>query len=374
MPVEDSQLLPVCYLSAPLPPNETQRLRALQGYGILDSNAEAAFDELTQMAAMLCDMPIALMSLLDHDRQWFKARIGVDDPGTPREISFCSHAILVPDDVMVVPDARLDPRFAGNPLVTGDAGIVFYAGAPIVSPTGEAIGSLCVADRRPRKLNLRQLQLLRGLANQAMVQLELRRSLTNLEAVMESQSRYVSKLEQHQQKLERSQARLVHENATDPLTNVGNRRAFQLRLGAELARAGRNNAQVGLMLIDVDCFKRYNDSFGHPAGDDVLTRLAAVLQRTCRGYDFAARIGGEEFAVILPSTGRESAFAVAERLRRSVQGEVWPHRPVTVSIGVALSRGEADSALDVQKRADAALYRSKADGRNRVTVDELPVG
>src|SRR5689334_2167088 len=98
--IEESQVLPVCYLSAPLPPNETQRLRALEGYGILDSNAEAAFDELAQMAAMLCDMPIALMSLLDRDRQWFKARIGVDDIGTSREISFCSHAILAPDDVM----------------------------------------------------------------------------------------------------------------------------------------------------------------------------------------------------------------------------------------------------------------------------------
>jgi diguanylate cyclase (GGDEF)-like protein len=352
-----------CYLAAPLPPNEAQRLKALHAYGVLDSAAEAAFDGIARLAAICCDVPIALISLVDRDRQWFKSHIGLEATGTPRSMSFCAHAILVPEDVMVVPDARLDARFASNPAVTAKPGIIFYAGAPLVSPTGEAIGTLCIADHKPRELTDMQLKMLRGLAEQAITQLEMRRSLMTLEATIDSQTHYVDQLERQQEELEQ-------ENATDPLTGLGNRRAFEERLKGELARPPRLGSAVALMILDVDFFKRYNDSFGHPAGDEVLKQLAEVMKRTCRGNDFAARVGGEEFAIVLPDTTRESAFVIAERLRRNVQREVWPNRPVTISVGVALATTGNETGEQLAELADMALYRSKRDGRNRVTLTD----
>lgn len=350
-----------CYLVAPLPTNETQRIKALHSYGVLDSAAEQVFDDLARIAALCCDVPIALISLVDRERQWFKAHIGLAATETPRSISFCAHAILKPDQVMVVSDARRDARFAGNPAVTGPPGIIFYAGAPLVTPTGEAIGTLCIADTRYRTLTDKQLEILRSLAAQAMAQLEMRRSIMLQEATLESQSRYLDQLERHQEELEQ-------ENATDPLTALGNRRAFQERLEAEMSRAKRNGTSVALLILDVDFFKRYNDSFGHPAGDGVLRQLAEVMKRSSRSHDFAARVGGEEFAVILPETARESAFVIAERLRRHVQRETWPNRPVTISIGVGIASAGVDTAQQLTERADVALYRSKRDGRNRVTI------
>lgn len=160
--------------TAPLAANESQRLAALAAYEILDTAPEPQFDDLARLASHICKTPIALVSLVDADRQWFKARFGLETPQTPRDIAFCAHAILG-SDVMVVPDATRDERFADNPLVTGDPGIRFYAGAPLLTPEGEALGTLCVIDRRPRDLTREQIAALRALARQAVAQLELRR-------------------------------------------------------------------------------------------------------------------------------------------------------------------------------------------------------
>lgn len=191
-----------CFLVARLPANEAQRLKALNSYGILDSEAEQAFDDLARIAALSCDMPIALISLVDRDRQWFKSHIGLEARQTHRDLSFCAHAILDPEKVMVVPDARLDTRFAGHPAVVGEPHIVFYAGAPLITPTGEAIGTVCIADHKPRALTEVQLQILRSLAAQAVTQLEMRRSLMTLEATLESHEEYVGQLERTQEVLE----------------------------------------------------------------------------------------------------------------------------------------------------------------------------
>jgi GAF domain-containing protein len=155
-------------------PREQARLEALKGYRILDTDAEQSYDDITVLAAQICDVPIALISLVDAERQWFKSRVGVDVSETSRDVSFCAHAILG-EEALVVPDARADERFRDNPLVCSQPHIVFYAGVPLCTPEGARIGTLCVIDQQPRELSEGQLRSLEALARQVVLQLELKR-------------------------------------------------------------------------------------------------------------------------------------------------------------------------------------------------------
>lgn len=164
-------------MKAPMPQNEGARLEALRSYGVLDTPAEQAFDDLVRLAGQICDAPMAMISLVDESRQWFKARLGLNICETHRDAAFCSHALLKPGEVMVVPDATLDERFKDNPMVTGEPHIRSYAGAPLLAPGGEAIGVICIKDRVPRAITDTQAQALQTIARQIVDQLELRRSL-----------------------------------------------------------------------------------------------------------------------------------------------------------------------------------------------------
>ncbi len=167
-------------MNPPLPSNESERLNALHEYKILDTPPEEAYDDIVELAAHLCNAPIALISLVDRERQWFKSRIGLTLQETRRDISFCAHAILNPNDVFIVNDALHDERFAANPLVTGEPHIRFYAGMPLVTSDGTALGTLCVIDRVPRELTSEQAAALRSLRRSVIAELELRRHTVRL--------------------------------------------------------------------------------------------------------------------------------------------------------------------------------------------------
>jgi GAF domain-containing protein len=167
-----------------LPTNETERLAALKEYHILDTGTEQSYDDVTTLAAHICEVPIAMISLVDEDRQWFKSRLGVKQQQTPREVAFCAHAILQ-DKPFIIRDATKDKRFAGNSLVTGESHIRFYAGIPLVNPEGLALGTLCVVDHQPRRLSAAQQKALQALSRQVMALLELRRVSARLADALE---------------------------------------------------------------------------------------------------------------------------------------------------------------------------------------------
>ena len=178
-------------MKPPLPANEMLRLQALYDLSILDSPREKNFDDITAIASMICDVPMSIISLVDAERQWFKSSVGLDGTETARDVAFCAHAILQPQQMTIVPDALLDKRFVDNPLVTGDPYIRFYAGAPLVTEDGAALGTLCVADYKPRDITPEQQQALMALARQVMQLFHLRsanhllqRNAENLQSII----------------------------------------------------------------------------------------------------------------------------------------------------------------------------------------------
>jgi diguanylate cyclase (GGDEF)-like protein len=327
---------------------EGARLAALRTYCVLDTGREARFDDLTGLAASICETPLSLVSLVDTNRLFFKSAHGIDIREVPYADFFCSHAIRQ-RDMFIVPDANEDTRFAGHPLVVDSPRVRFYAGAPLITPQDQALGTLCVVDFVPRTLQVKQVETLRVLARQVMWQLEL-----NLQAMR------------------------------DPLTGLYNRRQLEESLHREILRARRIGSTVGVMAIDVDHFKRVNDTLGHEVGDSALRAIGEVLAGCVREEDIACRAGGEEFVIILPGTGKASLHARAEAVRKTIEeaqisaGEGT--LKLTVSIGLASFPSYGDSGTDVLRAADVALYKAKAEGRNRVAMrpvsgaHDAPVG
>jgi diguanylate cyclase (GGDEF)-like protein/PAS domain S-box-containing protein len=607
---------------APPTPREPERIAALHRTGLLDTEPERAFDELTELAAQICGVPLAVVTLVDTERIWFKSKFGMEGTEIGRDHAFCAHAIH-DSAPLIVPDAAADPRFHDTPLVAGSPWVRFYAGYPLADPAGFNLGTLCVLDRRPRELTAEQSRALDVLARQVSTLIALRiqmriaeeeiarrrqveeqfsaseqrfrafmdyspaiafikddagrytfvnrivctrfdlpeekwlgktdrdifapdvaRSLREMDlkvlecgqgvktleyvptdgrmtvwntlkfpmpmndgriflagigieitaeveaeaatrqseekfrSVIEGlaegvylidnrdgrvveansalttmlgyskeelarlrardlftgededtirrtdaeartalasngryslgrrlyrrkngevldvfvqlgyvpqgergltsvivrditeQRRYEERLEAYQRELEQANAALRTLATTDSLTGARNRAAFDQRLAHELDRTQRYGRPLSLLLLDVDHFKPFNDTFGHPAGDEVLRTVASILQRAIRETDFFARYGGEEFAAILPETDRAGALGIAERCRRMVAEHPWPKRAITISVGSGTVAGAEAEAGDLLDDADLALYRSKRYGRNRVTQAE----
>jgi diguanylate cyclase (GGDEF)-like protein len=286
--------------------------------------------------------------------------VGVEALETPRSVSFCAHAIL-DDQLFVVPDAREDDRFCGNPLVTGEPGIRFYAGMPITGPGGHNLGTLCVIDRQPRELSEADGLALRVLARQVAAHFLIRRQVQELEEAALRQSHIEIRLRESQDRLRR----MVR---TDALTGLGNRRLFEERFRKEWKLAQRLQFPLSLLMIDVDQFKAINDQHGHAVGDEVLSRIGRALERSVRESDTCARYGGEEFAILLPATPLAEAALLAEALRRNIAETPCAGLSVTISIGVACEQpGRTDrESPRLVERADSALYAAKGAGRNRV--------
>lgn len=343
------------------PANEAERLQALRRYQILDTPREADFDDLVAIATAICGVPMGSVTLIDAERQWFKAKLGMDDaPETDRDTAFCAHAILSPNEVTVVGDATRDRRFQGNPVVTGDGGIRFYAGAPLLTPEGHPLGTLCVMDRRPRELAPPQIKALQALARQVTALLELRRTARELKLQLEDRAWYEQTLHAFNASLKLENADLARQLRMDPLTGLANRRALADALQGALANPG----PVCVALADIDHFKAINDSYGHAVGDEVLAQVASSLRVANGNAALLARYGGEEFALVLTGMPPDAAYRHCDALRRAV-ADASPHLPVTISIGVAARLpGEEQGAL--LQRADAALYAAKRGGRNRV--------
>jgi diguanylate cyclase (GGDEF)-like protein len=326
---------------------EAARLEALRRYDILDTPAEPKFDRIVRMASRLLDMPISLVSLIDEARQWFKAKVGLEAEETPRSVSFCTHAIQE-DRVMIVEDATRDPRFAQNPLVIDDPGIRFYAGAPLSTDEGYKLGTLCVIDRVPRRLTAEQCVLLEDLAGLVVDEMELRRA----------------------------NAKLVQLATTDPMTGLWNRRQFFAMAEMQWQHAQRYGRPLSLLMLDIDHFKSVNDRYGHDVGDRVILHVADLCGSQKRISDIAARLGGEEFAILMPETDVSGAGDFAERLRETIARSAVRHgdNGITVTVSIGIGDGDAVASLgDLLKHADAALYEAKEAGRNRVRRSAKPL-
>jgi diguanylate cyclase (GGDEF)-like protein/PAS domain S-box-containing protein len=597
--------------------DESLRLAALDSCAVLDTAPEPEFDDLVQLAASICEAPMAAISLVDRRRQWLKAKVGIDVQEGPREFAFCEQTILQ-NTPLIVPDARLDPRFSGHPGVSGAPHVRFYAGVALTDREGFKLGALCVADTTPRVLSAAQLSSLTMLGKQVVKLLELRRRTRELEqaraetrsandrflafinnspamaymkdecgryvfvneslagrfdvapefwlgmtdeevfpakgeasteqdrAVLEagvtisfdecmaapdgeqlhwktykfpvedatgerflacmafdvsesrryelalarSESKFRSTIDRlaegiiltdaatgrvvdanaallgllgyeraeiltfnwlqvlvaesdeelagdlvsiharlasdgrcdvgrrwlrckngsvipvemritevldndnglyativrdvrkelqneeqlitKQEELENANAQLRVLSVTDGMTGALNWAALQQSLGNEFERAARYERPLSFVIVDIDHFKTFNDTFGHPAGDEVIRRVAELLREGVRKSDLVARYGGEEFAAVLPDTDAAGAYEMAERLRRLIADASWSKRGITVSVGVATRSMATPSAASLVAAADDALYRSKRGGRNRVTFAGWP--
>src|SRR5690606_15236364 len=242
------------------PDNEAERLAALRASRLLDTPREQSFDDLVALAVAVTGASMAAVSLVDAERQWFKAQHGFNACETPRDVAFCAHTILDPQRVLVVEDATRDPRFEHNPLVTGEMGIRFYAGVPLLDAEGHALGSLCVFDTRPRPLGEAEMRALQALARQAGFLIELRRTTEALNLYVNECAWYERQLLHYSELLEAQNADLARQTRTDPLTGLANRRGYGEVLGAALERAEQEGTPLSVAIVDLDHFKRVNDS------------------------------------------------------------------------------------------------------------------
>ena len=298
---------------------EQFRLETLRTLYLLDTSPEERFDLITRIAIRLFGVPIALVSLVDESRQWFKSSVGLDVKETPRNISFCSHAILS-NEGLIISDALQDERFADNPLVLNEPCIRFYAGCPIKAPNGLNIGTLCLIDRQPRNFSDEDIATLKDLAY--MVEREIA---------------------------------IVQMATQDELTKLINRRGFMLLAQKSLEFCKRQNIPATLIYMDLDELKSINDRFGHAEGDLALSVFAKKIECAGRDSDICSRLGGDEFSLLLINTSKHSAENLIARLRKSI--EKYNHEAMR-GYDILFSYSTVEFNIDKHSKIDTFL----ADG------------
>lgn len=316
-----------------IPEHEPRSRRAPGALDLLDDGPDERFDRLTRLAQRIFDTPIAMLSLAGSDRQWFQSRFVRDPRETPKELAFLAHAIPA-EDVLIVPDASADDRFRDHPLVVDLPEIRFYAGCPLKAPDGTPLGTLCVIDHEPREAREEDARALRDLA--WMLEQELRSA--SLATV-------------------------------DALTGLTNRRGFDSIAAHTIAMCRRVDEPATLLYFDLDDFKTVNDTLGHAAGDRVLRSFAGHLQSTFRDSDVVARVGGDEFCVLLTSATTHDVnrpLALLEGRLNTRDGEPL----VSFSVGVAsYDAARHKSVQALVEDADLRMYRHKRRSRGLPTAE-----
>ena len=307
--------------------DETLRLQTLNALKVLDTPRDERFDRITKLAQRLLDVPIALISLVDDKRIWFKSRQGLEATDMPRAGALCDHA-LHGETVFVVEDATKDARFRDNPVVTGAAGVRFYAGCPVSAEDGSRLGTLCVLDTVPRQVAPADIELMSDLAQ--MIEDELS-TLTMA--------------------------------TTDELTKLANRRGFRMIAEPMIALCQRAWRPVTIVMFDLDDLKRINDKFGHEAGDSAITDFAKLLLKVFRDSDVVARVGGDEFCVLLTDPEDADPTMPLERLEKRVDSHnANSEGPFALAYSagmVSFDKKRHASIEDLLRDADQHMYSQK---------------
>jgi diguanylate cyclase (GGDEF)-like protein len=345
-----------------IPANETERLAAIRRYEILDTPADGTFDRLTVLAARLFSVPIAIVSLVDHDRIWFKSHYGLDVQQIGRDPGLCASAILQ-NEVYTVLDAKTDPRTLANPLVAAEFGLRFYAAAPLITRDGCNLGTLCIMDFKPSSISESEKETLKDLASIVMDEMELRlasRKMIQAERTLRIQA--VSAAAEAE--------RLAN---TDKLTGLGNRRALDLDL--ECFRQMHDGAEIEdvvIAMMDLNGLKVVNDRYGHKQGDWLLISFANNLRAVLRQQDKAYRYGGDEFVLLLPvsnepnyETWRQRIALVVERVQQAVG-----FAEVGASVGFSRLSEKLGQITEVLQMADERMYSEKRK-RKPIAVNAL---
>lgn len=306
------------------------------------------------------------VSLIVRDPHWFKSLQELDGEATYRESSFYAHASVEPSQLLVTENALADMRFHDNPAVTEDPFIRFYAGAPLLSSDGFALGTLCVFDPVPRSLRPEQAEAMWALSRQVGRLLEMRLLMRDIARHESERDWYEARLAEYYLGLEQVNSELSELIRTDPLTGLPNRRVLAASLAELLERADGGQAPPAVALVEINHFKQVNDLHGHSQRDLVFMWLGSVLRAQFSGRGMAARYGGEEFVILMPGTALHEARLQCEYLRESIT--LLPiGLPISISVGLAVHRC-GDTPAQTLQRANAALYQAKHQGRDRVIV------
>lgn len=326
----------------PVPENETERLEELHALQLLDTAAEERFDRYTRLIADVFEFPIVLISLIDKDRQWYKSSCGVDFHQVDRELSFCAHAI-VENGVFIIPDARIDSRFADNPLVTGSPGVRFYAGCSVHGPGGHPVGTLCLIDYEPRTFTARQCQQLRQFA--ALVEREIGQT----------------------HELDKLRSLIEYKAYRDPLTGLSNKRLLYDRLESLLKLREAEGGHLAVALFNLGGLRYINQAFGTSTGDELLKEVAHRLERAAPLGSSVGRLGGDEFVLVLPGHGGDAvAFDSAlELVRQQLDKPYYAagrEHFINFRIGLSIYPEHGASAYSLVEKAASAVHTREAEG------------